>query len=233
MRAQGLAPRSRRVIVGYQEWRDLLFLHWRVPAAGLRPHVHRRLSIDEREGSAWVSMTPFTLRNGRLRGLPPLPDFHELNFRTYVTHPRHGPGIWFFSLEAASPLAVLAARLSVRLPYFPARMERGEGFYRSERSLGRRAEFEARFITGAERGAAAPGSLEEFLVERYQLYSVAAGPALWRGRIRHAPWILFGARASEVREGLSQAAGMPPLGRPDASQWSPGVSVEFEHFRLV
>src|SRR3981081_847179 len=98
------------MIIGRQEWSDLLFLHWRVPAASLRRRVPKRLQIDERDGSAWVSMTPFTLRRGRLRGLPPLPDFHELNFRTYVTLPGNGPGIWFFSLDAASFLAVAAAR---------------------------------------------------------------------------------------------------------------------------
>src|SRR3954467_2162191 len=182
--------RTAPVIVGFQEWRDLLFVHWRVDRAALRPFVHRRLAIDERDGSAWVSMTPFTLRNGRLRGLPPLPDFHELNFRTYVTHPRHGPGIWFFSLDAANPIAVAAARLSVRLPYFPARMTRGEDWYRSERVLGR-GRFEARWSVGSPVGSAARGSLEEFLVERYRLYSRAAGPLLWTGPVVHEPWPLF------------------------------------------
>ncbi|TMA18190.1 MAG: DUF2071 domain-containing protein [Deltaproteobacteria bacterium] len=164
--------RAEPVIVGYQDWRDLLFIHWRVPATEIAPLVHPRLSVDERDGTGWVSMTPFTLRNGRLRGLPPLPDFHELNFRTYVTHPRHGPGIWFFSLDAANRLAVAAARLSVRLPYFAARMERGEGWYRS-------------------------------------------------------------ADIAELNEDLSVAARMRPLGRPHSCQWSPGVSVAFEHFRPV
>ena len=180
------------MIIGYQDWRDLLFLHWRVPAAELAGLVHPRLSIDEREGSAWVSMTPFTLRNGRFRGLPALPDFHELNF--------------------------------------PARMDRGEGWYRSERLL-KRGRFEVRFSTGAERGCAAPGSLEEFLVERYRLYSRAAGPALWCGRVRHEPWPLFQATVTEVSEDLSIAAGVPALGRPHFGAWSPGVSVEFEPFR--
>jgi uncharacterized protein len=218
------------VIVGFQDWRELLFLHWRVPAAELSPLVHPRLSIDERDGSGWVSMTPFTLRKGRLRGLPPLPDFHELNFRTYVTHPRHGPGIWFFSLEATNVLAVAAARLAVRLPYFPARMERREGWYRSERIAGR-GHFEVRYAVGAAMGRAAPGSLEEFLVERYRLYSRAAGPALWCGPVVHEPWPLFHAAVEELSEDLSTAAGMRPLGRPHLCQWTPGVSVAFEHFR--
>jgi uncharacterized protein YqjF (DUF2071 family) len=230
VRAQGLAPGADDVIVGYQDWRDLLFLHWRVPPSELRAKVHPRLSIDEHDGAAWVSMTPFTLRNGRLRGVPPLPDFHELNFRTYVRHARHGGGIWFFSLDAANPLAVAAARLSVRLPYFPARMQRGEGWYRSERVLSR-GNFEARFSTGGELGQAAPGSLEEFLVERYQLFSVALGPALWRIPVRHHPWPLFAAEVSELRQDLSAAAGVPALGRPDSCQWSPGVSVAFDHVR--
>jgi uncharacterized protein YqjF (DUF2071 family) len=220
------------VIIGYQDWRDLLFLHWRVPARLLREHAPAQLSIDERDGSGWVSMTPFTLRNGRVRGLPPLADFHELNFRTYVTHPRHGPGIWFFSLDAASAVAVAMARLTVRLPYFPARIERGEGWYRSERRM-RRARFETRFSTGAELGRAAPGSLEEFLVERYQLYSRAIGSALWRGPVRHEPWPLFAANVLELSEDLSAARGLPPLGPPHSCQWTPGVSVAFEHFRLA
>jgi len=147
-----------------------------------------------------------------------------------VTHPRHGPGIWFFSLDAANALAVAIARLSVRLPYFPARMDRGEGWYRSERLL-KRGRFEVRFSTGAERGCAAPGSLEEFLVERYRLYSRAAGPALWCGRVRHEPWPLFHATVTEVSEDLSIAAGVPALGRPHFGAWSPGVSVELEPFR--
>jgi len=222
----------RAMRVGEQDWSDLLFLHWRVPALDLRDRVPARFSIDQRDGSAWVSMTPFTLRNGRLRGLPPLPDFHELNFRTYVTLPGHGPGIWFFSLDAANPLAVAMARITIRLPYFPARMERAGGWFQSKRRVGR-ARFEVRFSTGAELGHAAPGSLEQFLVERYQLYSRALGPALWRGPVRHEPWPLFAASVSDLHEDLSAAAGLPPLGRPDFCHWSPGVHVAFEHFRLA
>jgi uncharacterized protein YqjF (DUF2071 family) len=218
------------MIVGYQDWRDLFFLHWPVPVAALRARVHPRLSIDEHDASAWVSMTPFTLRNGRLRGLPPLPDFHELNFRTYVTHPLQGPGIWFFSLDAANALAVAIARLEIGLPYFQARMDRAEGWYRSER-VGGGGRFVARFATGAEMGRAAPGSLEEFLVERYRLYSRALGPALWCGPVRHPPWQLFQAEVTDFEETLSSAAGLQPLGRPRSCQWTPGVSVAFEHFR--
>jgi len=216
------------LIIGSQEWSDLLFIHWRVAASDLRRHVHDRLSIDERDGSAWISMTPFTLRRGRLRGLPALPDFHELNFRTYVTLSGQ-PGIWFFSLDAANLLAVAAARLTVRLPYFPARMDRGPGWYRSERRTGQ-GNFQARWSEGAELGNAVEGSLEQFLVERYVLYSRAAGPLLFRQRVHHAPWPLRAARLESVREDLSTAAGLSPPGPPALCHFSPGVSVEFEPF---
>jgi uncharacterized protein YqjF (DUF2071 family) len=217
------------MIIGYQEWRDLLFLHFRVAASALRPLVPAALSIDERDGSAWVSATPFTLRRGRLRGLPPLPDFHELNFRTYVSHPGGGPGIWFFSLDAASAVAVAAARLSVRLPYYRARMERGVGWYRSER-IASPARLEARWeVEAKEERAAAPGSIEEFLAERYTLFSKALGPVLWRGRVRHEKWLLQPARVTELQETLSAAAGFA-AGPPVLAQWTRGVAVEFEPF---
>jgi uncharacterized protein YqjF (DUF2071 family) len=219
------------VIIGHQDWSDLLFLHFRMEAGKVRPLVHDRLLVDEREGSAWISMTPFTLRNGQVRGLPAVPPFHELNLRTYVTHPRHGPGIWFFSLDAQNAAAVLAARVSVRLPYFWASMRRSQGSYRSDRVLGP-GHFQARWSVGESIGRAAPGSLEEFLVERYVLYSRAAGPLLWRGPVRHEPWPLHAVKVEEVAEDLSVTQGLPRLGEPALAQWSAGVSVDFEHFRL-
>jgi uncharacterized protein YqjF (DUF2071 family) len=219
-----------------QTWYDLLFAHWPVPVEVLRPLIPPGLELDTYEGRAWLGVVPFGMRDIYLRRLPlrtPLYSrFLELNVRTYVTAGSSDgkAGVWFFSLDAANGLAVAAARASVRLPYFPARMERGEGWYKSERTLGR-ADFEARFSVGVEQGTAAKGSLEEFLVERYQLFSTALGPVLWRVPVRHAPWKLFAVEIAQVRESLSAAAGVQPLGRPDFGQWSPGVAVEFEHPR--
>ena len=197
------------MIIGYQDWRDLLFLHWRVPAAELAGLVHPRLSIDEFEGSAWVSMTPFTLRKGRFRGLPPLPDFHELNFRTYVTHPRHGPGIWFFSLDAASRFAVEPARRLYHLPYFHARMSlrRRADWIGVESARTATAErpfvFSGRYRPGGPVFAAAPDSLEQFLAERYCLYALDGRGRLVRAEIHHAAWPL---QAAELELGLNTMA---------------------------
>src|SRR5262245_23161746 len=105
-------------------WHDLLFLHWPIAAAELRPRIPAPLAIDEHSGSAWIGVVPFRMTNVRPRGVPGLPwlsAFPELNVRTYVTHGGK-PGVWFFSLDAAQRLAVIAARRRFHLPYFHARM---------------------------------------------------------------------------------------------------------------
>jgi uncharacterized protein DUF2071 len=87
-----------------QCWDDLLFAHWRVDADAVRRLVPSGLRVDEHDGSAWLSVTPFVLCAFRLRGTLPLPvvsSFPEINVRTYVTAGGK-PGIWFFSLDTSS-----------------------------------------------------------------------------------------------------------------------------------
>ena len=108
-----------------QQWRDLLFLHWPVPVEQLRPLIPAELAIDTYEGQAYIGLVPFTMRNVRPTWSPPVPPlshFHEINVRTYVHRQGRDPGVWFFSLDAANPIAVKIARLWFKLPYFYARM---------------------------------------------------------------------------------------------------------------
>ncbi len=135
------------------------------------------------------------MRGVRPRWVPPLPGvsaFVELNLRTYVVA-EGKPGVWFFSLDASSRLAVRGARLLFHLPYFDARMSssRTDGAveYRSERT--HRGAHEARFAaryrgTGRARGS----DLERWLTERYCLYAVNDDGTLFRGDIHHPPWPL-------------------------------------------
>src|SRR5580765_3363473 len=67
-----------------QTWRDLLFAHWPVDAAALRPLVPRELPIDTFAGSAWLGVVPFLITGLRPRGAPPLMRFLETNVRTYT-----------------------------------------------------------------------------------------------------------------------------------------------------
>src|SRR5579862_4986473 len=107
-----------------QNWHDLLFAHWPVSAEAVRRVVPRELELDCFEGQHWIGVVPFRMEGVRLRGTPAVPAlsaFPELNVRTYVTAGGK-PGVWFFSLDAASRVAVEMARVWFHLPYFRARM---------------------------------------------------------------------------------------------------------------
>jgi uncharacterized protein YqjF (DUF2071 family) len=176
-------------------WRDLAFLHWPVSAAVLREKIPPQLTLDTFGNEAFLGVVPFHMTGVRPRFVPPLPgvsSFVELNVRTYVVS-EGKPGVWFFSLDATSRLAVRSARRFFHLPYFDARMSssRAEGGvdYRSERT--HRGAPEARFAaryrgTGSARGS----DLERWLTERYCLYAANGDRALFRGDIHHPPWPL-------------------------------------------
>jgi uncharacterized protein YqjF (DUF2071 family) len=191
-----------------QTWDDLLFAHYRVPVGQLRSLVPDGLEVQEHSGTGWVGVTPFVVTGLRARGLLPLPfasSFRELNVRTYVTRDEK-PGIWFFSLDASSQLAVEAARRLYRLPYFRAdiavRRRGAELAYDCSRDGGKA--FSATYAPNGDVFNAEPGSLEHFLTERYCLYAEHEGE-LHRAEIHHRPWPLQPAAA---RIDLNT---MPPL----------------------
>lgn len=201
-----------------QTWHDLVFLHWPVSASSLRGLVPDGLTVDEHGGSAWVALTPFWMSDVALRGLPALPgvsSFPELNVRTYV---RHGdrPGVWFFSLDAANHLAVLAARRLFRLPYVYAHMR--------VRPMGARIHYSSRRPTGEGFLAtyeplgpvqrAPPGSLEHFLTERYCLYAMSRSGELYRADIHHVPWPLQSARVAIAHNEMLEVNQLTVRGQP-------------------
>ena len=219
---------------GYQRWRSLLFLHWSIPVEILQPHLPGDLSVDVFQERAWIGIVAFTMRGVRPAWFPALPglsNFHEINLRTYVRRPGSDPGVWFFSLDAANSVAVLAARAGWSLPYHRATMrleDRDGKFYYSSR---RRwpglapADFEARWQVEGLPEPSAPGTLEHFLAERYVLY-VKRGKGLSLGRVRHPPYALQQARLVEWKESLLSAAGLPPASGAPHVRFCPGVDVD-------
>src|SRR6478672_9320048 len=147
-------PLPQKPWIMAQRWTDLLFAHWPVDAATLRGVVPASLPLDSFQGRTWISIAAFYLSHLRPRWLPALPmlsEFPELNVRTYVTL-GDKPGVFFFSLDAGSALAVAGARTTYHLPYFTARMSiatDGDGAidYRSQRTdrRGAPAGFAARY----------------------------------------------------------------------------------------
>lgn len=198
-------PLPRGPWIMAQRWHDLLFAHWPVPVAALRPIVPAPLQIDTWDGQAWIGVVPFRMTGVRPRGVPPLPwlsAFPELNVRTYVTDgdgPTAKPGVFFFSLDAANWLAAAAARWLYQLPYYHARMAlRCAGDvveYRSYRVDIPPADLRARYRPTGPIQPFAPGSLDRWLTERYCLYTLEARGRIYRAEIHHAPWPLQPAEA--------------------------------------
>lgn len=184
-----------------QTWHDLVFLHARVPVERLQALVPSSLTVEEFDGSGWLGFVPFSMSSIRPPWFPAVPwlsAFHETNLRTYVTHPEHGPGVWFFSLEAARYLACLFARVAFRLPYFHASMS-GEAYRYDGRRRGFQllpnlpftmSELQSYAVEAKRTGEwreATPETFEYWLLERYRLYS--GGEALTTAQVHHEPYV--------------------------------------------
>jgi uncharacterized protein YqjF (DUF2071 family) len=195
-----------------QTWHDLLFAHWPLPAAAIRPIVPAQLELDTFDGSSWVAVAPFHMSRVRARGTPPIPGlsrFPELNVRTYVTRAGKS-GVYFFSLDAANLPAVWAARHFFHLPYFFAAMTskdvQGTIHYDSHRR-GPAADFGGQYRPTTDVRFRKKGSIEHWLTERYCLYTTHRGQ-VYRGEIHHQPWPLQDAEAEIKTNTVATAAGI-------------------------
>ncbi len=235
-----LAPLARPsgAAAGYQRWRELLFLHWRVDPAALQALLPRGLTLDlyqpageegAGEGEALVGVVPFKMEGVRPRWAPEALafEFLETNLRAYV-HRDGEPGVYFFSLEAASRVAVWTARAGWGLPYFYARMRSRraqDGWVSYSSARGAEEDLEVRYRPGEPLAPSAPGSLEFYLLERYLLFTERGG-ALWRGQVHHAPYPARAVEVGGVSERLLAHAGLAPLGDLRCAHYSEGVDVE-------
>lgn len=210
------------------DWRDVTFLHWAYDAGLVQQQLPPGLTVDTFDGRAWVGLVPFVLSvwtaGGGLGSR-----FPETNVRTYVRGPDGVPGVWFLSLDASRSDAVVAARLTHRLPYMRAAMQvESDGLQVAYSSRRRWPHVPAGIEAVIRREAAIPASVttdqDRFLTDRHCLYTVVAG-RLRRAWAAHAPWPLHGAEVVHLHEDLVAAAGLPSPAGPPISHYSPGVSV--------
>lgn len=222
-------PEPVRRAVMVQQWRDLAYLHWRYPVDEVKALLPAGLEVDTFDGSAWVGLIPFSMRNIGLPRLPAVPylgSFPEVNVRTYVRH-NGVPGVWFFSLDVNRLLPAFVARTTYFLPYCwgSARNERVNDSLVT--SVKRRWPSRAATEIVVDIGDATeqPDDLQVFLSARWGLYSKGL-----RGNLRYAPveherWPLHRASLVSLDDSLVTAAGLlPPAGEPHV-MFSPGVSV--------
>jgi uncharacterized protein YqjF (DUF2071 family) len=194
-------------------WLDLLFAHWPVPIDAVRPLIPRDLEIDTYDGEAWLGTVPFRMEDVAPRGLPAPPlagAFNEVNVRTYVRRDDR-PGVWFFSLDAGSRIAVEGARRFFHVPYLWAAMsiarDRDVIEYRSVRRDRRAppASLDLRYRPIGPVRTAEPGSIDAWLTDRLRAYSIDGAGRILRTEIRHPPWPLQPAEAELRVESLAAA----------------------------
>lgn len=226
--------------VMYQRWLDLSFLHWEVPAADLQRLMPGGLTIDTFEGRAFVGLVPFRMRDIRPRLCPALPGishFLETNVRTYVHVDGKGPGVWFFSLDAANRIGAWLGRHWFKLPYYFAHMTMdsvsdGSLVYKGRRAADRQTGYEVWVSGDGPCRPAEPGTLEHFLVERYLLYTVQ-GSRLMSGQVWHEPYQIRAVSPDSFQETLLEASGILRPRSGSIAHYSPGVEVDVYKLKPV
>jgi len=198
-----------------QTWHDLLFAHWRVDAALLASKIPPAFDLDLFDGQAWLGIVPFHMTNVAPRLLPAVPwlsAFPELNVRTYV-RVGNRPGVYFFSLDASNPLAVVAARTMFHLPYYTASMtvEQQDGAIRYSSRRAKKGDAAALVVSYRPVGPvfqAPDGTLDHFLTERYCLFTVDREQRALTVDIHHPPWPLQAADATFTLNTIANPAGI-------------------------
>lgn len=211
-------PSGRWVMA--QTWQHLLFAHWPIAPELMRTLIPPALELDLFDGVAWIGVVPFLMSGVRPRWLPAMPwlsHFLELNVRTYVVTRDRGVekhGVYFFSLDAANPVAVQIARTWFRLPYFNAAMtivhQGAEVRYASRRThhAATDAVLGSRYQPTSEVYNATPGAIDHWLTERYCLYTTDRQGHPFIGEIHHLPWPLQHAAAEFTANSMASAAGL-------------------------
>ena len=222
--------------VWQQVWSDLLFLHWPVDAAQLRPHLPRELAIDTWRGEAWVSLVLFRLqvRPWWLPGVPGLSSLVEANLRTYVTL-RDRPGIYFLSIHADNRWAMALARLLTPLPY-----ERAAIGYevrgllctcqlRAPRPAECQLSLSAAVLAPA--ATAAEGTHEDWLLERYRAYVPDRRGVLQHGVVTHDRWQTHPVQLEFETNTLGRKFGLDLDRPPGCSHFCPRMAAKFSRFQ--
>ncbi len=209
------------------DWREALFIHFRMKPELLQPLVP--LPLDLFDGQAYVSLVAFTQH--RLRPAinlaaaeylsRPLGRHEFLNVRTYVL--RDGePGIYFISEWIPNRLAVFLGPRLYGLPYRLAQLayHTAPG-YAMRQVIARDGQFscQATWNPRASFGPCQPGTEAEFLLERYTAYTHRRG-VLRRFRITHQPWQQIEAEVSLCRREL--LAAIPEM-MPCSAHFSTGL----------
>jgi uncharacterized protein len=225
----------------YANWSSVVFIHYETDPQELQSCVP--YDLDCYHGRAFVSLVAFTMHGMRPRFggrigellLRPIATHDFLNVRTYVWY-KGEPGIYFMREWLSSRMAAWLGPRSFGLPYRFGRIEyqpsRGYGLA-GEHEPGQRGKVEAsvgsfHFCATFRRNGfdvCAPGSLDEFLLERYTAFTQFRRRRRFF-RIWHEPWQQVPAKIQIATDNLIHSTGRWWRGaRCLGTNYSPGVNV--------
>jgi len=179
-------------------WLDVVFLHFEADPALLQKEVPWELDLFE--GRVFVSLVAFTMQDmrprlgGRLAALPfkPIATHEFLNVRAYVKHAGE-PGIYFLKEWVPNALSVALGPVAFGLPYRLGELRYDNLFAQDvtgrveDARTGKALVYSCRADACAVHESCVPGSLNEFLVERYTAFT-SVGWLRRLFRIWHPPW---------------------------------------------
>jgi uncharacterized protein YqjF (DUF2071 family) len=227
----------------YANWDKVIFIHYETDPQELQRCIPYHL--DFYHGRAFVSLVAFTMRGMRPRFggrigellLRPIATHDFLNIRTYIRH-NGEPSIYFMREWLSSRMAAWLGPWSFGLPYRFGRIE-----YQPSRGYGlagehaqeheRRGKVEAdagsfHFCATFEAndlGISRPGSLDEFLLERYTAFTQFRKRRRFF-RIWHEPWQQVCAKVQVATDNLIHSTGRCwQDARYIGANYSPGVNV--------
>jgi uncharacterized protein YqjF (DUF2071 family) len=224
-----------------QRWDELAYFHWRYEPDVVQRLLPTGVRVDTFDGSAWVGLIPFEMRDVQVGPTQPVPwfgSFIEINVRTYVVDPRGRRAVWFFSLDVPRAAIVALARSVFSLPYCWADVHHERAGDRHRYRTSRRFPHRARptadiaFTVGGRLPDEDVGDLGQFLSARWALVTSRRDQLLY-GPVHHERWPLHEIGDVEIRQEIIEAAGLPsPSGAPHA-MYSPGIGVEVAWFERV
>ena len=158
--------------------------------------------------------------------------FFEINLRTYVRDEEGRRGVWFYSLDAADFVSVVAARLLYGLSYNLSEIKSRQSGQQVSFDLNRilfggksRSHIQAS-ITDQEIPRE-KGSLDEFLLERYRFWASRNHKKSTTAAVKHKPYEPKKVEAAQYRGNLFGSAGLgEPNSEPVLSHYSEGFPVE-------
>lgn len=215
-----------------QNWKYLSFMHWEVNPEKLKPYIYNGLEIDTYDDKAYISTIPFLMNNVRPRLTFPIPgvsSFPEFNIRTYVKY-HDKPGVIFLTLDAKSIISCAYAPWAYSLPYRYAKgyvKKIENGYQWKSKRTNSNIELVGSCKSIGKFMKSKPGSIEEFLLERYCLYTFH-NKKLCIAYTKHTPWVFRNAEAEIIKNTLTESyqLGISNLLNPDISHISDGVHVQ-------